>query len=73
MKLDYKSRYGHERTKKSQKNNNEIKKARRERALNRLINQLETGIKKKKDLLLPLTPDDIKRINKEIAILKERL
>ena len=52
----------------------QYKKIRQERALQRLINQLETNQKRdKKGNLLSLTPEDIKRINKEIAILKERL
>jgi hypothetical protein len=50
------------------------KKARRERALARLINQLETNQKNdKQGNPVPLTPNDVERINQQIAILKTRI
>ena len=55
-------------------------KGRRHRALERLEAQLAKGTKESKNkdieataLTVPLTDTDIKRINKEIAILKKRI
>lgn len=49
-------------------------KTRRQRVLTRLKTQLALGKKKnKEDKIVPLTEKDIKRINREIEILKERI
>tara|TARA_Y100000389_G_C17368672_1_gene467774 strand:- start:965 stop:1129 length:165 start_codon:yes stop_codon:yes gene_type:complete len=46
---------------------------RRNGALNRLEAQLENGIKSTKMGNAPLSDKDVKRINKEISILKQKL
>jgi NAD(P)H-dependent FMN reductase len=51
------------------------KKSRQSRVLVMLEKQLKSGVKTKKkttDVKVPLTDADIKRINKEIEILKSR-
>lgn len=51
------------------------KKSRQSRVLEMLEKQLKSGVKTKKkttDVKVPLTDADIKRINKEIEILKSR-
>ncbi len=51
------------------------KKSRQSRVLGMLEKQLKSGVKTKKkttDVKVPLTDADIKRINKEIEILKSR-
>lgn len=48
-------------------------KERRLGALVRLEAQLESGVKNSKEGEIPLSEKDIKRINKEISILKERV
>lgn len=51
------------------------KKSRQSRALDKLEKQLKSGVKTKKkttDVKIPLTDSDVKRINKEIEILKSR-
>lgn len=51
------------------------KKSRQARVLVKLETQLKSGVKTKKkttDVKVPLTDADIKRINKEIEILKSR-
>jgi hypothetical protein len=44
-------------------------------ALQRLENQLKSGVKPEKgySLTIPLTEGDVKRINKEISVLKSRV
>lgn len=46
---------------------------RRSGALNRLEAQLKNGTKSTKTGNVPLSDKDVKRINKEISILKEKL
>jgi hypothetical protein len=46
---------------------------RRLRAMHRLEKQLKSGVKPSKDGVIPLTETDIKRIQKEIKILSERV
>ena len=48
-------------------------KERRSGALNRLESQLENGTKSTKADNVPLSDKDIKRINKEILVLKQKL
>ncbi len=51
------------------------KKSRQARVLVKLEAQLKSGVKTKKktsDVKVPLTDSDVKRINKEIEILKSR-
>lgn len=51
------------------------KKSRQARALQVLEKQLKSGVKTKKkttDVKIPLTDSDVKRINKEIEILKSK-
>ena len=48
-------------------------KARRKGVLLRLEAQLKSGVKNTKEGEVPLTDQDIKRINKEMQTLKERL
>lgn len=51
------------------------KKSRQARVLEKLEKQLKSGVKTQKkttDVKVPLTDADIKRINKEIEILKAR-
>jgi hypothetical protein len=56
-------------------NGKQPNKERRERVIQRLTDQLKRGVKptKKTGQLIPLTPDDVKRINSEIEILKHRI
>lgn len=52
------------------------KRSRQARALSMLEDQLQSGVKtqkKTRDVKIPLTDSDIKRINKSIEILKSRL
>lgn len=52
------------------------KKIRQKNVLEKLEKQLKSGVKTKKkttDVKVPLTDADIKRINKEIEILKTRV
>lgn len=46
---------------------------RRKSALGRLETQLDNGNKMVKDTKIPLSEKDIKRINKEIEILKKKI
>ena len=53
-----------------------LRQERRREALKRLESTLAKGVKKSKGdqaILMPITDTDIKRINKEIVILKSRL
>lgn len=70
MKLSYKQRTGHERTKFAHKNSNWQSIMRKKSACERLEEQLKSGKKRIKDIIIPLEEEDIKRIKKEISILK---
>lgn len=55
---------------------NAKQRSRKESSLKRLQEQLKSGVKTKKgtrDEKTPLTEKDIKRINKEIEVLKQKL
>ena len=50
-----------------------MKRTKREGALERLQSQIKTGMKNTKEGPVELTDKDVKRINKEIEILKIKL
>lgn len=74
MKSSYTARTGHERYRKVHKNSNSQATKRRKTALFALKAQLKTGTKtNKKGEEIPLLPEDIERIKKEIEILEIRI
>lgn len=74
MKLNYRSRNGHERTRFCKKNSNGSATDRRKRVIDRLEVQLKLGNKPdENDSLIPLEEKDVKRINKEIETLRSRI
>lgn len=79
MKSTYFKRTGHERYRVAKASTNSAATGRRKRALERLEAQLESGNSSRIDpnikglnTFLPLSEEDIKRIKKEIGILKTR-
>lgn len=76
MKSSYKSRTGHEKLSNRKKLLNNMTKSRRSRVIERLEHQLTTGMKPDKKShvhTLPLTTQDIARIEKELLVLKSRI
>ena len=72
MKSSYEKRTGHSRSR-SRKNDGAPAIARRQVALNNLIQQLESGKHNTRDGVKELTDEDKVRINGEIESLKKRL